>query len=305
MAEFGRVIVCGKHQYSSEAAFSLVNETNIEDPVAAVEYLADDLLRTADVVEPPIPLEMVASFQGVKTIINKDMLESGRLVPVSASEYRIELRNTDPVGRQNFTVGHEIGHTLIPFYSQSPTPKSDLFTGEFHRKNEEEFFCDIAARNLLLPEQMFREHCGKIRPSIEGLLELSSIFQASIEAVAIRLDQLLCWNCIPVVWELRLKPTQKHAVGLSALPGLEDMSEPIEEYRVKFPAGGYLFPTDKHVAMDSRMVSGCLCHGEFKGSSNIPTSKHDDTERQVEATVAPYRDEHGAMKQRIVSLIFT
>lgn len=306
MPSFGQVIVCGKNRYCSQAAFSLVNETNVADPVEAVQCLTNSLIELAEVNEPPVNLAMLASFRGA-VIARTEMRESGRLIPLGAKGYRIEVRESDPIGRRNFSIGHEIGHTLIPSYAQSPIVKSDLLTGEFQKRDEEEFFCDIAARNLLLPEAMFKCYCSRIAPSIGGLLELANIFQASIEAVALRLDHLRCWSCIPVVWELALKPSQKKSEGQMPLLGFEELSKPIEEYRVKFYAGDdatMFFPVAKHVPMDSDMVSACLSCGEFKGRCVIPTSKH-DVERDVEAIVVPYRNEHGATKKRIVSLIYT
>lgn len=306
MPSFGQVIVCGKNRYCSQAAFSLLKETCVADPIEAVQRLTSGLLESAEVNEPPVNLAMLASFRGA-VIARTEMRESGRLVPLGAKGYRIEVRESDPIGRQNFSIGHEIGHTLIPSYALSPVIKSDLLTGEFQKRDEEEFFCDIAARNLLLPEAMFKDHCSRMAPSIGGLLELANIFQASIEAVALRLDQLRCWNCIPVVWELALKPSQKKSDGQMPLLGLEEMSEPIEEYRVKFHAGNdakVFFPVARHIPMDSNMVSACLSCGEFKGRCIIPTSKR-DIERDVEAMAVPYRDEHEDIKQRIISLIYS
>jgi len=306
MPSFGQVIVCGRNRYCSQAAFSLVKETGLADPVEAVECLTNNLLELAEIKEPPVNLAMVASFQGA-VVTRTEIRESGRLVPLGTRGYRIEVRESDPIGRQNFSIGHEIGHTLIPSYAQSPVVKSDVLTGEFHKRDEEEFFCDIAARNLLLPEVMFKDHCSRITPSIGGLLELANIFQASIEAVALRLDQLRCWNCIPVVWELTLKPSQKKSEGQIPLLGFEELSKPMEEYRVKFHAGDdatMFFPAAKHIPMDSDMVSTCLSCGEFKGRCTMPTSKR-DVECYVEAVVVPYRNEHGDTKQRIVSLIYS
>lgn len=274
------------------------------DPVEAVRCLTDSLLRLVEAKKPPINLAMVASFQGA-VIFRTDIRESGRLVPNGADGYRIEVRDSDPTGRQNFTIGHEIGHTLIPSYAQSPVLKSDMLTGEFKKRDEEEFFCDIASRNLLLPEAMFKEHCSRITPSIAGLLKLSNLFQASIEAVALRLDQLTCWNCVPVVWELALKPSQKKSEGQMPLLGLEELSEPIEEYRVKFHAGDdatLFFPAARHIPMESDMVSACLSCGAFKGRCILPTSGR-DRKCQVEAIAVPYRNEHGEIRKRIVSLV--
>lgn len=305
MPSFGQVLRSGKRRFVSAAAFSLYRKTWLADPVEAMRRLNDELLEDAEVGEPPVPLDVLASFVGIGEVRILEMRGAGRLVPLPNSQFRVEVRASDPVGRRNFSTAHEIGHLLIPSYHENPTTKEDALTGEFP-KDEEEYLCDIAARNLLLPESVFRKRCSELEPSIDGLLQLSDIFQASIEAVALRLDQLCCWKCIPVIWEMGLKESQKNVVGQTTLLGFEELSEPIEEFRVKFHAGNeatMFFPKTRHIPADSSMVLSCRSEGRFKGSCVIPTSKR-DVERNVEAVAVPYRNEHAETKQRIVSLVY-
>ncbi len=292
MVNYDRVIGSGGRVYYSQIARALVDTTGMPDPVAAVEHLSSQLLREADVASPPIALEMLASFQGVTAIKLVDMPGSGRIVPRGGGSLEVHLRIGDSPGRRNFSLGHEIGHTLMPGYRAHPEEKHDLYTGEFAEKNEEEYFCDIAARSLLLPEELFRSVCTGMSPSINGLLMLAEQFQCSLEAVALRIDQSRVWPCIPIVWELQLKPTQVKTKNDLALPGFEELSIPQEEYRVKFHAGRgahVFFPAFKHIGKDCPMVLGCMQETSFKGKCLLPASKK-DVECYAEAVAVPYRD---------------
>ena len=181
----------------------------------------------------------------------------------------------------------------------------DIYTGEFVESNEEEFFCDIAARSLLLPEMMFVARCSELEPSIDNLLALAEEFACSLEAIALRLDHLGPWPCVAVVWEMQLKPVQMKTMNNMALPGFEEMSIPQEEYRVKYLAGKdteFLFPAFKHVDKACEMVAVCLAETYFKGNCALPAAKK-DVISYVEAVAVPYRDEHLALRNRIISLV--
>lgn len=296
----------GGRTYYSRAAGQLVSVTGIGDPSAAVEHVANQLLVDAGVDVHPVPLELLASFQGITVVKTVDMPRSGMLIPLPSGDLEVRLRISDSPGRRNFSLAHEIGHTLMPGYAEDPVEKTDTYTGEFSEDNEEEFFCDIAARSLLLPEAMFVVRCSELEPSINNMLLMAEEFACSLEAVALRLDQLRPWPCVAVVWEMQLKPAQVKTASNIALPGLEEMSVPHEEYRVKYHAGKdteLFFPQFKHVDRTSDMVAGCSAESHFRGKCLLPTSKK-DLVRYVEAVAVPYRDEGLALRSRIISLVF-
>lgn len=296
----------GGRTYYSRIAGELVKGTGLSDPIAAVEHLVSQLLADAGVDSPPVPLELLASFQGIAAVVTVDMPQSGMLIPAPGGNLEVRLRISDSRGRRNFSLAHEIGHTLLPGYAEQPVEKTDIYTGEFLEGNEEEFFCDIAARALLLPEAMFAGRCSELVPSIENMLVLADEFACSLEAVALRLDQLRPWSCVPVVWEMQLKPAQVKTMPNMALPGLEDMSVPQEEYRVKYHAGrdsGLFFPRFKHIDRSNDMIAGCLAETYFRGECVLPGATK-DVVCYVEAVAVPYRDEHLTQRNRIISLVF-
>lgn len=306
MVETYRLIRSGGRTYYSSFARSLVETTGIPDPVAATEYLAGQLLSDVGVDEPPVPLDVLASFQGITSVEIVDMPGSGMLLPMPDGELVVRLRAGDSPGRRNFSLAHEIGHTLMPGYRENPEEKADLQIGGFDESDEEEFFCDIAGRSLLLPEKLFRARCAQLEPSIDNLLFLAEQFACSLEATALRLDQLGPWPCVAIVWEMQLKPAQTKAACEMVLPGLEEMSTPLEEYRVKYHAGrgtDLFFPAFKHIDRDSCMVVACLHDGCYVGDCVLPAAKK-DAMCYVEAVAVPYRDEHLVQRSRIISLVY-
>lgn len=301
-----RGIRSGGRTYYSRIAGELVRRTGIGDPLGAVEHLVSQLLTDAGADSPPVPLKLLASFQGISAVTIVDMPRSGMLIPLPNGDLEVRLRISDSPGRRNFSLAHEIGHTLMPGYAEQPAEKVDTYTGEFAETEEEEFFCDIAARSLLLPEAMFTNRCAELEPSIDNLLALAEEFACSLEATALRLDQLQPWPCVAVVWEMQLKPAQMQTMHNAALPGLEDMSVPQEEYRVKYHAGkgtGLVFPRFRHVDRTSEMIEGCLAGAYFKGNCVLPAARN-DVVRYVEAAAVPYRDENLAQRNRIISLVY-
>ena len=72
---------------------------------------------------------------------------SGLSIKIDSNRF-ILVNSNQSVGRQNFTIGHEIYHL---FYDDNFIPHK-CKTGQFPRKNNSEKFADIFASHLLLPE---------------------------------------------------------------------------------------------------------------------------------------------------------
>lgn len=299
-------VICGKHRYYSEAAQSLVEHTGINDPLQAIENLANDLLQDAGVNAIPVNLELLASLQGVESVDTIDMDDSGRLIPLPNGGYRIQVKASDTLGRRNFSCAHEIGHTLIPVLNGPHSIKSDSITGDYDDAEEEEYFCDVAARTLLLPEKYVRDECEHVEHSLDGLIELSERFQSSIESIALRINQLQLWECVAVIWERMIKPSQVLPQGQAAFPGMESISTPMEEWRVKFHVwrdGNVLFPAKKHIPSNRHMIQECITGSRYRGECIIPYVGGEKIFR-VDAQLLSYRISPDEIKNRIISLVF-
>ncbi len=145
----------------------------------------------------------------------------------------ITVKQDDNLGRQNFSVCHEICHTLFPSPSQVRATVRDLHTGTFPLNDEVEYLCDFGASCLLMPAKLVQEGAKRHPVGIAALEALASGFGASLEAIAMRLAQLDVWAAAVVVFEEKLKPTQVWQKRQLALPGMEAIALIQPELRVR------------------------------------------------------------------------
>lgn len=104
---------------------------------------------------------------------------------IKSAESRFMLVNSDhSVGRQNFTIGHELYHL---YYDKEFIPHK-CQTGQFPRKNPSERMADIFASHLLLPEEGIlqlipEEELGRDRIRLATLLKIEQTYGSSRAAL--------------------------------------------------------------------------------------------------------------------------
>ncbi len=207
-------------QWYSAAARSFTRTTGLIDAREAMVHQVVSLLDEVGIDEPPVDLRIVGSFQRVKDIQSVAIPQAGRLVP-DGGGFIIQVNAQHSRGKQNFTVGHEIGHILIPSYKERPRLVDDMTTGAYDPGREEEYLCDIAAAELLMPMSLFRPRAAAAGFNLHAVAYLARLFRASREAVAIRLVQTDLWPCAVAVWHQAYKPTQQQVLGQPTFPGME------------------------------------------------------------------------------------
>lgn len=84
----------------------------------------------------------------------------------------------------------------------------------------EEYLCDQAAAEMLMPEKLFRPSAEALEPSIASVSKLSETFAASMSATILRLGTLSCWRVVFIVWKFatRLGSSPKLRVSWSVRP---------------------------------------------------------------------------------------
>lgn len=157
-------------------------------PESAVRLAARDRLKSAreyGLNGPPFDPHVLASLLDIRT--RPDELLPGidaMIVPDADGTLTIIWNDRLPKKRTNFSVAHEIGHTLFPScaqmvqYRQRITNPEDLI----------EVLCDIAAAEFLMPLEEFTRDVAEYGQSMETVLRLSARYQASPEAIAIRMQ---------------------------------------------------------------------------------------------------------------------
>ena len=108
------------------------------------------------------------------------------------NESNFMLVNSDhSLGRQNFTIGHELYHL---YYDKEFTPHK-CQTGQFPRKNTTERMADIFASHLLLPEEGIlplipENELGRDQISLATLLKIEQTYASSRSALLYQLSKM-------------------------------------------------------------------------------------------------------------------
>lgn len=229
--------------------------TGLTDAREGMVQQAAALLDEIGIDQPPVDLRIVGSFQRVKDVQSLAMSNAGRLIP-DGNDFIIQVNAGHSRGKQNFTVGHEIGHTLIPSYRTRPRIVEDMTTGAYDQGREEEYLCDVAAAELLMPMRLFRARAAATDLGLASVVELARLFHASREAAAIRLVQTDLWPSAVAVWRQAYKPTQQNILGQPTFPGME-WAVPQKELRIRYAvhSSGFGYYLHRHLAAEA---DGCL-----------------------------------------------
>lgn len=166
-----------------------------------MRQLCTDLLEKAEIVEPPVPVRMLASLRGIASIEEAEQPFAGMLQP-GDDGFEVFVRRRDGRERQRFTIGHETGHTLLPGFHEARQYRCD------GPRDWLEQMCDVAGAELLLPKHLFEPLAAESRLDLPTAERLAGQFEASIEATARRAVSLNELPAMLVVLSERHKPTE-------------------------------------------------------------------------------------------------
>jgi hypothetical protein len=175
--------------------------------VAAAVRLLDD----ADMA-PPVDMLVLASMRGISRVTAVEQPWAGMLVPIDG-KLVVHVRDGDGLGRQRFTVGHEIGHTLDPAF----TPARHYRCHPANAKTRLEALSDVVASELLFPARHFAPDLVLAGLTTEGVEWLADRYVASLEATALRAVDLWPQPALLLVLTERQKPIE---IGTAAEPKL-------------------------------------------------------------------------------------
>lgn len=165
-----------------------------------VERLVEELGRTLE-LEPPTDLHRAASFQGVKDIQVAEMDWAGMLTPSESGGFVIRVRSADQPHRRNFTIGHEVTHTLLPGYTFIQHRCGGLGTRSILNNRHLENLADIGAAELLLPRRFLQPIFADLAFDMSAVKDVADRHHASLDAT---LRRLLCLtNRHAIVIDLR------------------------------------------------------------------------------------------------------
>lgn len=156
---------------------------------------------------PPFLPEEFARLQGVKRIVKTELGKTSAVLLSFLDGVVIKVNKNHHPDRQHFSIAHEIGHLLfselklehyinsIEYRTFNPQAK------ERTREKARERLCDIAATELLMPEQVFKKYLTDIGLSINSVEPLAHIFRTSNLTTAFRIAEVSSEPCLMLMWK--------------------------------------------------------------------------------------------------------
>ncbi|MCF6337006.1 MAG: ImmA/IrrE family metallo-endopeptidase [Gammaproteobacteria bacterium] len=172
-----------------------------------------DLIEFADLVKPkqivdeitsqipdlpiPVPLEDIAAAVGINKIeyTTLDGFEGALLADKEKTKGAILINSNSRHHRQRFSLGHELGHYMLPRHGHKmQCGIDDLITKEsknLSSKQKIELEANQFSAEILMPQKHFRSYKGyNNSPSMDCLIAQANDFDVSFEAGAQRYCRL-------------------------------------------------------------------------------------------------------------------
>jgi Zn-dependent peptidase ImmA (M78 family) len=269
-------------------------------PEELIVQLCAELLEEAG-TSVPVDVRMLASFRGIAAIYEVDQAEAGCIF-CAGERLLIHIRGSDSPERQRFTICHEILHTFFPGFREERRARTDKTVGTHGRDQLEEYLCDLGAAELLLPRRQFLAALPP-QPCLDDVIELSGVFDASLEATAVRVVNLIAAPMALVVLEPAWKPLEQRELARQAsqpaLAGLEGDAPP-KRLRVRWAYGPDMTTIPKHKSVDDASpLADVLETGgvDYRGTTGLM-----DGPLEVSARHVPYRRD-GDLVDRVLVLL--
>ncbi len=159
--------------------------------VDSVLKAVHELLRKAGIDSAPVDIWRLAQYQNVVEIRESVLGSTDAHLTPEGSGFVIELNAFANPQRKRFSIAHEIAHTFFnPVTRSYRRSRAVTVTRERPETLVEEYLCDIAASEMLMPEALFQPIANGGSPGISTIQQLATSFETSLEATALRYGTL-------------------------------------------------------------------------------------------------------------------
>ncbi len=273
-----KFVKVGRHIYSHSSVVSLIERHHgiSQDPREIMQHLIRiriDAARNLGWDGPPYDPRFLASTMGINSEKSKKLIlsEDAELHPTPDGKLVIRYNPDKPRTRQNFSIAHEIGHTFFPEYEDQFKARHEL--GRFDPDSEVEYLCDLGASEIVLPAPEFDIDVRRWGISLASLKKLSTRYEASREASAIRMIGTDICPCALMMLDYKHKPVELCQIEAAKyqLRLIDDGSQvaPPTKLRVQFciPSSRFSAFIPKHKSIDesSPLYEVSVTQEEFQG----------------------------------------
>lgn len=161
------------------------------------EELVDAIIQQNPDIELPIPIEELARLAGISKIeaLASEGFEGTLIANAEKSAGAIFYSSRSPRPRQRFTIGHELGHFLLPWHRQTTFNCTADDIGSRANKGWEIEANQFAAE-LLIPQKLLKSRLHKLGdPELDHVLTLAAEFGTSVTMTAHRLAEQSDYAC--------------------------------------------------------------------------------------------------------------
>ena len=194
------------------------------------ESLVEEILKQNPEMPLPVPVEGLAELAGISKITpltSSTGFEGMLIANPEKSKGEIFFNGNSPRPRQRFTIGHELGHMLLPSHRSSrfQCSKEDMTAYESGSDPAKrmEVEANRFSSELLMPKTIFGTRARALKyPDVANVQSLASDFETSIEATARRYVALSDYACAVIFSKDR---TVRYFTRSSELPYFLDIKE--------------------------------------------------------------------------------
>jgi Zn-dependent peptidase ImmA (M78 family) len=273
-----KYVEVGKRIYSHNSVGRLIecHQHISQDPEEIIRNLVRNRLTEAKDLGwsgPPFNPQFLASMMGIQCEESRELVYSEDAELHSTLTGLIIKYNPDkPKTRQNFSIAHEISHTLFPGYKDQYKARHKI--GRFDPSSEVEFLCDIGASEIILPAPEFDLDIHRTGVSLKSLEKLSKLYEVSREASAIRMITTNHYPCAMMVLDYSHKPAElsqieqaKHQLNLfdDCSPGLPPMKLRVQ-FCIRSKQFSTFIPKDKSIDESSPLYKVSVTQEAFQGN---------------------------------------
>lgn len=158
------------------------------------EQLVKEIYCQCPNIQAPVPVEEIAKAVGILEIkaMSTEDVEGMLVADDGKNRGVIHYKESSPLGRQRFTIGHELGHFLLLHHSseQSCTPSDIKFGSSSDALKKLESEANQFSQLLLMPDNLIANAINGSAVSMELLKRIADNFEMSFEAMANKCSSL-------------------------------------------------------------------------------------------------------------------
>lgn len=200
-----------RHTWTHKSVRALVRAAGGGDPEEIIRSKSRALVAEAKAAGwsgPPFDPLALASYRGIMSRESPGLFSAeAQLTPMEGNQLLLEFNPSRSFGRRNFSISHEIAHTLFDdCYTMVHQRKSNPTS--FDPQHEVEHLCQVGAAEILMPYEDFVVDAARFPLSLGSVPQLARQYRASREAAARRLLGVSGETGALVFFSRRLKPME-------------------------------------------------------------------------------------------------